>query len=139
MHLKADTKTDSVIEKNQETIELPPDVEEIIEKLEGTDLKQQDCNKNEENLEEPKDSVESMLTVNQRKDETSVNYFAKKVQENQTSVNKSKSIYDEEKYRKIKEKLKNKANNQPEMRQAKMIPVDECVKLLREHEKRVQV
>lgn len=63
-----------------------------------------------------------------------VNYFEKK----STTTAKNQNVNnDDERYKQVVEKIRSRINTKT--REAKLLPVDECVKLLREHEKKVQV
>lgn len=70
---------------------------------------------------------------------SSSNYF-EKVKNNANPIIKkqSKSGIDE-RYKQIKEKILNRAKLDPTHRETKMMPIEECVKALKDHEKIVQV
>lgn len=105
--------------------------------------------KNQSNTKEilPADEVESLAdrlgsvisvekpaqnsaSENKQESKTDTNYFEKKVVDRKTKL-------DDVQYKQVKERIKAKLLS--ETRKTQLLPVDECVKSIKEHEKRVQV
>lgn len=66
------------------------------------------------------------------------NYFAQAVKEKDRKA--SNKVIDENRLKEIKEKIISKIKNEDQgLKKTKMIPLDEAYKILKEHEKKIQV
>lgn len=67
------------------------------------------------------------------------NYFSKLSTSSRNETKKGKKQIDENKLNEIKRKISSNTENRFKYKESKMIPVDECFKLLKDHEKKIQV
>lgn len=108
-------KSSSSEQKDEEN---PTPVEELSEKLEGLVAGDKEIKEQEEEVKRE------------------INYF-EKIKYAKTSKNANK--IDMDKYQQVKEKILKKSEPVVEVRKTKPISIEECVKLLKEQEKTVQV
>lgn len=120
------TKSDDASLKKQVTNTDSSDaIEELAEKL--------------DNLAPIEKSQDYISKVRSQEYTSKINYFEKKSIEVKSSKKPEKNIkIDMERYKQVKEKILNK-KSQNEARVTQMMSIEECVKLLKEYEKKVQV
>jgi hypothetical protein len=95
----------------------------------------------DEKSESPNDKMESSPNINSKEKTVTINFFEKPIATKAKNENKPiNRVYDEARFSQVKEKMLTKMK-QPEnsLKTAKMIPLDECFKLLKEHERKIQV
>lgn len=97
----------------------PNPVEELSEKLESLTAGEKESKEEEEEVKRE------------------INYFEKMKYASSSTKNASK--IDMDKYKQVKEKILKKTEPVGEVRKTKPISIEECVKLLKEQEKTVQV
>lgn len=142
--------SDQNIEKSSQNVD--PVKKDTID-----DLREEKSSKTEENNNLELDAIEALVEKldnltpmdkcesdeqkkkKENKDESRINYFEKKTIHAKPSTSTKDQKIDMERYKQVKEKILNKNKSQEENRQTKLMSVDECVKLLKEHEKKVQV
>lgn len=113
--------------------------QELIEKLENEKIENKETHQNLEDLVDKMDTLEvdkAKIVETEEQIVKNENYFFKI---STKSEKKSEKNIDTKKLNEIKERIKENMDKRSKYKESKEIPVDEAFKLLKEHEKRVQV